>query len=81
MSHAVQAHPRQMDQSAEFLQNVVHCRGKWQSTPIFVPREPNEKGKRCDTEDETLPSGQKVSNMLLGKSRGELLIPPERIKQ
>ena len=26
------------------------------------------------------PSGQKVSNMLLGKSRGQLLIAPERMK-
>jgi len=27
-----------------------------------------------------LPPGQKVSNTLLGKSRGQLLIGPERIK-
>ena len=26
------------------------------------------------------PSGQKKSNMLLGKSRGQLLIAPERMK-
>ena len=30
-------------------------------------------------EDE--PPGWKVSNMLLGKSRGQLLIVPERVKQ
>ena len=30
-------------------------------------------------EDE--PPGQKVSNMLLGKSGGQLLIAPERMKQ
>ena len=27
------------------------------------------------------PTGQKVSNMLLGKSRGQLLIAPERMKR
>ena len=27
------------------------------------------------------PTGQKVSNMLLGKSREQLLIAPERMKQ
>ena len=27
------------------------------------------------------PQGQKASNMLLGKSRGELWIAPERMKQ
>ena len=31
-------------------------------------------------EDDTLFPGQKVSNTLLGKSRGQLLIAPERMK-
>ena len=35
--------------------------------------------KDMTLEDET--PGQKVSNMLLGKSRGQLLIAPERMKQ
>ena len=30
---------------------------------------------------ESEPPGQKVSNMLLGKSGGQLLIAPERMKQ
>ena len=34
--------------------------------------------KDMTLEDET--PGQKVSNMLLGKSRGQLLIAPERMK-
>ena len=35
--------------------------------------------KDMTLEDET--PGQKVSNMLLGKSRGQLLIAPERMKR
>ena len=35
--------------------------------------------KDMTTEDEP-PPGQKVSNMLLGKSRGQLLIAPERMR-
>ena len=32
-------------------------------------------------DDPSTPPGQKVSNMLLGKSGGQLLIAPERMKQ
>ena len=37
-----------------------------------------KRQKDMTPEDE--PPGWKVSNMLLGKSRGQLLIAPERIK-
>ena len=36
-------------------------------------------GLQASLEDE--PPGQKVSSMLLGKNRGQLLIAPERMKQ
>ena len=39
-----------------------------------------KRQKDMTREDET-PPGQKVSNMLLGNSRGQLLIAPERINQ
>ena len=38
-----------------------------------------KRQKDLTLEDE--PPGQKVSSMLLGKSRGQLLIAPERMKQ
>ena len=52
-----------------------------QITPVFLPREPHEQyenAKRYDTR--RWAPGRKVSNMLLGKSRGQLLIAPERMK-
>ena len=39
-----------------------------------------KRQKDITSEDEP-PLGQKVSNMLLGKSRGQLPIAPERMKQ
>ena len=41
MSHAIQGHPRRMRHSGEF-QSVVHWRREWQTTPVFLPREPHE---------------------------------------
>ena len=41
-------------------------------------QENHEKAKRYDTG--RLAPGQKVSDMLLGKSRGQLLIAPQRVK-
>ena len=61
---------------------MVHWRRKWQPPPVFLPGEPHdlyEKAKRYDPQKMSHP-GQKVSNMLLGKSRGQLPIAPERIK-
>ena len=79
----MQSHPRWTSHSEEFWQNVVHWRKKWQATLIFLPQEPYEqyeKAKRYDTR-RWAPPGWKVSNMLLGKSRGQLLISPERMKE
>ena len=62
---------------------MVHCRRKWQTTPVFLPQEPHKqykKAKRYDTR-RGAPPGWKVSNKLLGKSREQLLIAPERKKR
>ena len=37
--------------------------------------------RQKDTTSEDEPPGQEVSNMVLGKSREQLLIAPERMKQ
>ena len=82
MSRAMQDHPRWTSHSGEFWKKVVHWRRKWQPTPVFLPQEPYEqykKGKKI-WHWKMSPSGQKVSYMLLGKSGGQLLIPPERMK-
>ena len=42
MSLAVQGHQRQTGHSGEFWQNVVHWRKEWQTTPVFLLREPRE---------------------------------------
>ena len=52
-------------------------------TPVLLPWEPHEqyeKAKRYDT-GKWAPPGQKVSNMLLEKSRWHLLITPDRMMQ
>ena len=41
----------------------------------------NSVKSQKDVTPEYEPAGQKVSNMLLGKSRGQLLIAPERMNQ
>ena len=48
MSHALQSHPRPTGHSEEFWPNIVHWRREWQTTSVFLPREPHEqyeKGK------------------------------------
>ena len=55
MSHAVQGHPRWMDHSEEFWQNVVQWRRKWETIQPFLlgePYEQYEKAKRYDPGDE-----------------------------
>ena len=64
-------HPRWMDHSEKFWQNVVCWGSKRQITPVFLMWEQYEKAKRYDTGRWALP-GQKMSNLLLGKSRGQL---------
>ena len=76
-------HPRKTGHSEGFCQKVIHWGREWQTTPVFLlwePHEHNEKAKRCDTR-RWVPSGQKVLNMLLGKSGEQLLKSPERMKQ
>ena len=41
----------------------------------------NSMKSQSDMTPEYEPPGQKVSNMLLGKSKEQLLIAPERMKQ
>ena len=65
---------------------MTHWRREWQTTPVFLlpePHEQYEKAKDMTSADEPPPptSGQKLSNTLLGKSGGQLLIAPERMKQ
>ena len=80
MSHTVQAQPRRMGHGEDFQENVVHW--GWQTTPAFMCKSPMSsmrKQKDMTLEDE--PSDQKVSSVLLGKSTGQLLTAPERMKQ
>ena len=79
----MQGHPRWKGHSEEFWDNVVHWRREWQTTPVFwlwEPHEYYEKAERYDTR-RWAPPGWKVFNMLLGKSRGQLLVSPERMKE
>ena len=43
MSHAMQGYPRQTGHSGEFSQNMVSWRREWQTTPVFLLREPHEQ--------------------------------------
>ena len=72
--------------SEEFWQDMARWRRKWQTTSVFLPRELHEqyeKEKGYDTRRATIttPPGWKVSNTLLGKSRGQLIIAPVRMKR
>ena len=81
-SHVVQGHSRHTCHRKEFWQNVVHWRRKWKLTPAFFLGETQaqyEKQKKIWHWNMSFQS-QKVSNMLLGKSRRQLLIAPKRIK-
>ena len=63
----------------EFWQNMVLWRREWLTTPVLLLQELHEqyeKTKRYDIERQA-PVGWKVSNMLLGKSGGQLLIAPK----
>ena len=80
VSHAIQSHPRQMNHSEEFWQNVVHWRRKW-STPVFLPEETPWtvwKGKNVWCQKMN-PPGWNVSSILLGKREGQLLITQVRM--
>ena len=81
MSHALWGHLRQKGHSGEFWGNVMHWKGEWQTTPVYLLWEPHKLYKKAKTYDTKMsPPIWKVSNMLLGKSREQLLIAPERMK-
>ena len=68
---------RRTGHTEEFWQNMVHWRREQQMIPVFLLWEPNdyeqyEKQKDVTLEDEPLPRW-KVSNMLLEKSRRQVL--------
>ena len=46
MNHARQGHPRWMGHKEEFWQNMIHWRREWQTTPVFLPREPHNSMKK-----------------------------------
>ena len=81
MSHARQGHPRLTDHSEELWENVVHWRKKWQITPVFLPGEPQEQHENAKRWHWKMsPLVLKVPSILMGRSRGQLLIAPERMK-
>ena len=80
----MQGHRKWIDHSRKFWQNVVHWRKEWQPTPIFLLREPHEqyeKAKRYGTRRWPSRMVGRCPNMLPGKSRRQLLIALERMKQ
>ena len=46
ISHATQGHPRRMGYGREFWQNVVHWRRQWQTTSVFLLKNPMNSIKR-----------------------------------
>ena len=47
LSHALWGHPRQVSHGGEVWQNVVHWRREWQTTSVFLPREPHEQCEKA----------------------------------
>ena len=47
LSHAVCGHPRRMGHGGEVWQNVVPWRREWQTTSVFLPREPHEQYEKA----------------------------------
>ena len=70
----MQGHPKQTGHSEEFWQNVVHWRRRWQTAPVSLPPEPHKQYEKRKSDAGIRAPGQKASNMLLGKGRGQLLI-------
>ena len=46
LSHALWGHSRWTGHGGEVWQNVVHWRREWQTTLVFLPREPHNSMKR-----------------------------------
>ena len=57
-----------------------HWRREWQAASVFLPLKPHEQHEKAKRHRKMSPPGWKVSNMLLGKSGGQLLTAPERMK-
>ena len=84
ISHALQGYPRWTGHIREFWQNMIHWMREWQIIPLYLPGVPHELHKGPKKKNDTkrwIPPGLKVSNMVLGKSREELSIAPEWMKQ
>ena len=81
MSRAMQGHPRWMDHSGEFWQCGPLEEGMANHSSILAVGTPwtGWKGKKIWKCKMSHP-GWKVSSMVLGKSGGQLLIAPERMK-
>ena len=62
---------------------MVNGKKQLQTAPVFLPWEPHEQYEKVEKKrhQKMSPLGWKVSNMLLRKSRGQLLIISERMKQ
>ena len=61
----------------------VHWRRECQTTSVLLPQEPTEKYEKAKKiwHGKKSPQGQKMHNMILRKSREQLLIASERMKQ
>ena len=80
----MQGHPRQMDHSEEFWENVVHkMEEEMANHSSILCLEPQEqwRGKKDVTSEDEPPRSEGFTSMLLGKWRGQLLIAPETMKQ
>ena len=47
LSHDVCGHPGRAGHGEEVWQNVVHWRREWQTTLVFLPREPHEQYEKA----------------------------------
>ena len=47
LSHAVWGHPRWPGHGGEVWQNVAHWRKEWETTSVFLPREPHEQYEKA----------------------------------
>ena len=70
-------------QGSQFWQNVVQWRREWQTAPVLLLWEHHEQYEKTKINDTKrwAPPGHKVFSMLLEKSRGQLLIAPEKVKR
>ena len=76
----MQGHPSWTGHNEEFWQNVVRWRRKWQTTLVLLLQEPHEQYEKANIRHWKI-STPKVSDMLLGKSGGPVLIAPEGMKR